>query len=100
MLKKELKRDKVLNFIREAGFSGRKFGEIQRFVCEMNGLDYDEMVFAREWFAPLRYGYGVTVFQEFKRKYRGYWCNNLCGTDGILGQCFRNSSGKYIMLKK
>jgi len=39
---------KILNFIKDS--RGARYGEIQRFICEMNGLDYDE----REQFYPIQ----------------------------------------------
>lgn len=42
---------------------GLTFTELQRFIVESNGLDYDEKD------------------GEGRRKYRGYWCSTL-GTSG------------------
>jgi hypothetical protein len=57
-----LKKEAVINFIK-AKKSGRTFTEIQRFICDMNGLDFDEK-------------HPITG----ARRYRGYWCTNLLGT--------------------
>ena len=60
-----LKKTAVLNFIR-AKKQGRSFSEIQRFICDMNGLDFDKKN------------------SDGTRRYRGYWCTNLIGYNGIL----------------
>ena len=53
------KREQIWNFIREAGSKGRSFTEIQRFIVELNGLDYDE----RD--------------DTGRRRYRGYYCSSF-----------------------
>lgn len=90
-------RANVLAFIRCGGINGRTFGEIQRFICEMNGLDYDERVNEMNW------GKNTPVS---KRKYRGYWCTNLCGTggywnaprEGILSKYCEKIGKKYYIM--
>lgn len=52
--------------------AGLKFSEIQRFVVEGNGLDYDEKV--------EEHGWGNT--KKMVRRYRGYWCTNLIANRG------------------
>ena len=44
------------------------FGEIQRHICELNGLDYDEREQSIWKRAPTK---------TMPRRYRGYWCVNL-----------------------
>ena len=83
------KKQKVIEFIKAVGSKGLTFGEIQRFVVEMNGLNYDQ------------------VDGSERRQYRGYWCEMLCGrrgyfstgrnyTPGILAICYKNLQGYYI----
>lgn len=43
------------------------FSEIQRHICELNGLDYDERE-TSSWYNQNR---------PQRRRYRGYWCVNL-----------------------
>ena len=83
------KKQKVIEFIKAAGSKGLTFGEIQRFVVEMNGLNYD------------------TIDGENRRRYRGYWCVILCGTrgefstgrnytPGILASCCTKIGDRYV----
>lgn len=75
------KRRKVLGFIGESP-TGRTFGEIQRFIVEkLHGLNYDEMI--------TKYAYtgiGGKWPVGLVRKYRGYWCTNLCGLSDMYGK--------------
>lgn len=66
------KTEKVVRFIRRAK-NGRTFGEIQRFIVEMNGMDYDDhhIAFSRR---------NGMVHQKRVRTWRGYWCDYLCDT--------------------
>ena len=52
---------------------GVTFGQIQAFICAVNGLDYNET--APSW--DLRKGEWVQVQ---RRKYRGYFVTALVGT--------------------
>lgn len=36
------KSQKILQFVKDSGYEGRRFTDIQRFICELNGHDYDE----------------------------------------------------------
>jgi len=74
---KRCTRDDVYSFITKAGLEGRTFGEIQRFVVEKNGRDYDQKVQVNKW--------DTENPPRFLRKERGYWCVNLCGTGDIYG---------------
>jgi len=66
------KTEKVVRFIRRAK-NGRTFGEIQRFIVEMNGMDYDDHHIA------FSHRNGM-VQQKRVRTWRGYWCDYLCDT--------------------
>jgi len=66
------KTKKVLNFICRSK-NGRTFGEIQRFVVEMNGYNYDE-------FAKVNHYNRKTgaLTKRRVRVHRGYWCDRFC----------------------
>lgn len=80
------KAERVLREIERRG--GMTFTEIQRFVCEMNGKDYDQM---------------VDTWAGKKRRWRGYWCDYLIGKNhwgrkyqGILNLfCVKGSDSRY-----
>ncbi len=85
---------------------GLTFGEIQRFVVEANGLNYDEKTETAAW-RKVRGSEGrfvkVTIMA---RKHRGYWCDNLLnGSEytgstrvGILPKfCTKKKDGRYIL---
>jgi len=55
--------------------AGLKFSEIQRFVVEGNGLDYDEKVKGYVWT-------NTGMKETMVRRYRGYWCTNLIASPG------------------
>lgn len=94
-MRKSPKREAVLNFIGSKGTNGAKFSEIQRFIVEMNGKNYDEFTIATKWMARAR-------------KYRGYWCDYLCGNNwggykkrGILHEfCIKVSNKHYVLKSK
>jgi hypothetical protein len=76
------------------------YGEIQRFLCELNGYDYDQMTTAQVWkkstVADRRY---VCTGTKQVRMYRGIWATNLSsGRDPILrNYCERlYVGGKYL----
>lgn len=76
------KTDQIIEFVKQSG-NGRTFGEIQRFIVELNGLNYDE--FEDTWCGR-------------RRKYRGYYCTNLIGAGrGILRKngC-KNVDGRWV----
>lgn len=67
-----LSRQTVLDHIKAAP-NGLTFTEIQRFVVEAHGLDYDEKVVSKKW--------TTTGLKDIKvRKHRGWWCANLLGS--------------------
>lgn len=74
-----LTRDVVLAHI-AAHPQGLTFTEIQRFVVEAHGLDYDEKEVINSW----RVKQGDKP--RYARKHRGWWCDNLCRAygEGIL----------------
>jgi hypothetical protein len=39
----------ILWFINSKGNNGARFSEIQRFICELNGMDYDRRVWETDW---------------------------------------------------
>ena len=91
---KRCTRDDVYSFITKAGLEGRTFGEIQRFVVEKNGRDYDEMTQVKKW--------DKENPPKINRKNRGYWNTNLCGLHsytkrtGILELATVKVGNRYI----
>ena len=93
-------RDDVYSFITKGGLEGRTFGEIQRFVVEKNGRDYDDRVAFESWDKN-----GIKMI-TYPRKNRGYWCTNLCGLhgnfqhrEGILELCSVKVGKRYVSKK-
>lgn len=86
-------REAIATFIAKAGKKGRKFTEIQRFICEKNGLDFDER---------RKISWHNT---RVRRRYRGYYCTNLLGLHGcsertgILEKCAVRQGSQYIALQ-
>jgi hypothetical protein len=82
-----------------SGLDGVSFSEIQRYICGLNGLDFDEMVIQPAWNSKTK-----TTENRPRRRWRGYWCTNLCGLsspdqhrEGILEKyCIRIENGNYI----
>jgi hypothetical protein len=78
-----------------------KYSEIQRFLCELNGLDYDQMTTEQVWKkAPAGSGRNyICTGEKQVRMYRGIWATNLSsGRDPILrNYCERTYvGGKYL----
>ena len=91
-------REQVLQHI-AAHPEGLRFVDIQRFVVENNGLNFDEKEPVRVWGPD-----GSVIGQKMVRRYRGYWCDNLCGNwmrrQGILSEfCTKLPSGRYVVTK-
>lgn len=77
------------------------YGEIQRFLCELNDLDYDQMTTENVWKkAPVGSDRNyVKAGTKQVRMHRGIWATNLSsGRDPILrNYCERiYSGGKYL----
>jgi hypothetical protein len=92
-------RAQVVEYLRAKGNAGASFSEIQRYVCSLNGLDYNSMVLKPVW-------NGKEVVKRMVRQYRGYWCTNLCGLSspyakkrvGILEKyCVKKDNGRYVL---
>ena len=77
------------------------YGEIQRFLCELSGYDYDHMT-TENVYKPAPAGSGQRYYKSGTkqvRMYRGIWATNLSsGRDPILrNYCERiYSNGKYM----
>jgi hypothetical protein len=74
--------------------TGKTFSEIQRFIVELNGFNYDEKRLESVW---TRKG----VEQRFLRRYRGYYCTVLYGGWNQVGFFFTycDKVGKLWALK-
>lgn len=91
---------RILDFI--AAHDGLRFGEIQREVCRMAGLDYDERRPTRVW-NPWTTGDvsidGPPFTVRLVRRWRGYWCTALVGNGqnlGLLGYfCTKGPDGRW-----
>lgn len=97
MARPPIKRNAVLEYIRSKGEDGARFTDIQRFVVEMNGKNYDER--ESRWDPVNKV---VVEDAGTRRRYRGYWCVNLLGTaftpSGILPKyCSKLSNGRYVL---
>lgn len=71
------KTERVIAFVK-ASPTGRRFGEIQRFIVEMKGYDYDEKRVVNQWQVT-----NQGAKPKLARRWRGYWCTYLLG-----GGCF------------
>lgn len=104
------KKQAVLGFIAESP-TGRSFGEIQRFIVQLNGLNYDEFELVRDYnHFPTQVHSGRTIEyvgpwkMNRRRRYRGYWCTNLVGShygrEGILPAHCNKVNGRYFIKDK
>lgn len=84
------KRQQVIDFIKSCGTAGASFGQIQRFIVELNGYNYDEMQQVNKW--------DTASPPVFKRRFRGYWCVNLGSTRrrGILQETCVFRDGRWV----
>lgn len=93
------KKAKLLTWMAEQ--KGVRYGEIQRYICDMNGLNYDQMVDEMVWKeiempdGGFRWGPAGT---KKVRKHKGIWATNLSGgPDPILkNYCFK-AGGKWFV---
>ncbi len=106
-MRKPTKKQMILGFIAESS-NGRTFGEIQRYIVELNGLNYDQFELVRDYnHFPTRVSRGQSI--EYvgpwkmvrRRRYRGYWCTNLVGShygrEGILAANCNKINGRYLI---
>lgn len=86
------KKFKVLEFI--GRHTGVRYSEIERFVCELSGFNYDEMISAWVWDSKSQDSKLCKV-----RRHKGIWGTNLCsGNSSILkGYCEKNSDGRWML---
>jgi len=77
---KKSKAVEILEFVQAALPRGRRYSEIQKFICERNGRNYNK----RTW----------TWSKEYVKTNRGYYCTNL---QHLLKHCFK-IDGYYFML--
>jgi hypothetical protein len=82
MMRVNTKKFKLLQFL--ASRKGTRYMDIERFICEMNGLDYDMK--------------RLSGFYKGKRAHSGIWATNLtCGRDSILKKhCVKVSGLWYV----
>ena len=84
------KSQSIIQFI--ADRDGARYGEIVRFICEMNGLDYDEKVLRNVYDYRNR-----TTSKKLVRRHAGYYGTTL--TDrryGLLTRfCMKDPDGKW-----
>ena len=101
--RKAPKRDAIIAFIASGMSEGKTFGEIQRFICEMNGRNYNEMREETVWRPD-----ALNQFKKVRRRTnRGYFCTYLVGPIMIKGiyyskgflsaYCFKNAKKKYVL---
>lgn len=97
------KKQRIMDFIKSKGPAGAYFSEIQRFVVEMNGLNYDEKQVTNPW----QVNNGEAP--RYARKYRGYYCDYFYGSGFFNGGffstfCVRMSEGsrraRYALKKE
>lgn len=84
------KKYKLLQFI--GSRDGTRYSEMERFICELNGYDYDLMV------PGYRYDYSKRVNVKcMTRRWKGIWGTTLCyGKEAILPQhCVKGADKKW-----
>ena len=90
---KMTKAERVLREIKAR--DGMTFTQIQKFVCEMNGLNWGEMQIEDSYNNSGR----------MRRRHRGYWCDYLLGNVeverwGLLSFfCQKGEDGKWRVVK-
>jgi hypothetical protein len=88
----ELKRTKLLHFASQHP-KGLRFTDLQRFIVELNGYDYDTFDLVRVWDSK----YSRLKLAR-RRRYRGYWCDYLCKSTGyriVRNDDPRRNRGEY-----
>jgi hypothetical protein len=82
MMRTNTKKFKVLKFL--SSRAGTRYMDIERFICEMNGHNYDQKI--------------LRGFYAGKRRHSGIWSTNLtCGRDSILKKyCYKSNKLWYV----
>jgi hypothetical protein len=98
MMRINTKRAKILNFIRNSE-DGRTYSEIQKFVCDMNGLDWDATCLRSRWDAK-----NQKKVMYLDRANRGYYGTNLWGRkkypgdqEGLMHKLCVKINGKWML---
>lgn len=83
MMRTNTKKFKLLKFLTSQQ-QGTRYMDIERFICEMNGFDYDEKI--------------IRGCYAGKRKHSGIWGTNLTsGRDSILKKyCFKSNGLWFV----
>ena len=90
------KSQRVLKFVEYHGRDGAKFTDIQRFICEMNGWNWEER--SEPYYDKETKTYTRKIGSGARRRHRGVWCTNLIGSGGILNAwCYKNPHGRWVL---
>lgn len=92
------KAQRVLEFIGSHGEAGVRYTDIQKFICKMNGKNWDEFSepgnwdpMQKKWVARRQIGPGPGL----RRHNRGIWGTNL---DRLLNDwCLKNVEGRWVL---
>lgn len=85
----------ILDFIQEAGSTGRTFSEIQKFIVEYNGMNWDSISVHRNNYKP---GTDFVTWITYRHNNRGYYSTNLkYGNSGVLDRHCTSVGGKWVL---
>ena len=87
---------RLLEFV--SRHNGVRFGQMQRFICEISGLDYDQMEVVDVWARDASKPNGWGGKKKTVRRFRGWWCTNLCyGEDAVCRKYLAKKDGKWYL---
>lgn len=104
MMRTNTKKFKLLQFIGE--HKGLRYSELERFICEMNGYDYDTMTtsYERSYIEEFDGQAGTRTMRVVNkpikvRRHKGIWATNLTsGKNCILKKhCVKNENKRWIL---
>lgn len=86
----------ILEFV--SRHNGVRFTEIQKFICEISGLDWEKREVISTWKRDSQSGLWGRGPNKTVRAYRGWWCTNLCyGPDSVCRKYLAKRDGRWFL---
>lgn len=91
---------RVLQFIASTQTAGARYSDIERFICGLNGYDYDLIIEGTVtlWDKPRLADGSFQQRSVRRRRHAGIWGTNLCSTrTGLLPRFCEKHAGRWFL---